>query len=94
MASLHGSVYIDLMAKTERHRTTVDIEVDAFEEARALLGTKGYHDTVNAAMREVVRLHKLRRLADKIRKGELTGLPTPEELHELRHRRTRDIVSD
>jgi Arc/MetJ family transcription regulator len=80
------------MAMTELHRTTVDIEVDAFEEARALLGTTGYRDTVNTAMREVVRLHKLRQLADRIERGELTGFPTPEELHELRHRRTRDIV--
>jgi hypothetical protein len=81
------------MATTELHRTTVDIEVDAFEEARALLGTNGYRDTVNKAMREVVRLHKLRRLADLIRNGELPGEPlSPEYFHEIRHRRTHDIV--
>ena len=81
------------MATTELHRTTVDIEVDAFEEARALLGTNGYRDTVNTAMREVVRLHKLRRLADLIRNDELPGERlSPEYFHEIRHRRTRDIV--
>ena len=80
------------MAVSKVHRTTVDIEVDVFDEARGVLGTSGYRDTVNEAMREVVRLHKLRRLADRIRRGELVGVPTPEELHELRHRRTRDIV--
>lgn len=81
-------------ARDELHRTTVDIEIDAFEEAKALLGTTGYRDTVNGAMREIVRLHKLRRLADLIRNGELpgSGSLTPDELHELRHRRTRGLV--
>ena len=79
--------------KRHVHRTTVDIELDVFQEARALLGTTGYRDTINSAMREIVRLHKLRLLADRIRAGELTGFPTPEELQELRHRRTRDLVS-
>lgn len=74
------------------HRTTVDIDVDAFEAARAQLGTKGYRDTVDAALREVVRFAKLRETADWIRSGPDLGFPTPEELHELRHRRTRDIV--
>ncbi len=81
-----------MATSTQLHRTTVDIEVDAFEEARTVLGTTGYRDTVNAAMREVVRIHALRQLADRIRRGELTGFPSPEELDELRHRRTRDIV--
>ena len=80
------------MATTEPHRTTVDIDVDAFEEAREVLGTKGYRDTVNEALREVVRFEKLRRGAELIRSGADLGFPTPEELHELRHRRTRDVA--
>lgn len=65
------------------HRTTVDIELDAFEEARKILGTKGYRDTVNGALREVARIAKLRQLADRIRRGEAFA-PTPEELAEMR----------
>jgi len=74
------------VATTERqlvHRTTVDIELDAFEEARKILGTKGYRDTVNGALREVARIAKLRQLADRIRRGEAFA-PTPEELAEMR----------
>lgn len=80
------------MATTRLHRTTVDIDVGVFEEARSVLGTRGYRDTVDSAMREVVRLAKLRRAADAIRSGAELGFPTPEELDELRHRRTRDIL--
>ncbi len=69
------------------HRTTVDIEIDALEEAKAVLGTSGYRDTVNGALREVSRIAKLRRLADRIRNGELLA-PSPEELHKMRHERT------
>lgn len=84
---------MEIAQKPHLHRTTVDIEIEAFEEARRLLGTTGYRDTVNKAMSELVRLHKLRRLADLIRNGELPGenLP-PEYFHEMRHRRTRDLV--
>jgi Arc/MetJ family transcription regulator len=79
-------VYTDAMATTQLHRTTVDIEVDAFEEAREVLGTSGYRDTVNGALREVARLARLRHAADLIRAGKAPG-PTPEELEELRRPR-------
>ena len=79
-------VYTSGMATTGLHRTTVDIEVDAFQEARAVLGTSGYRDTVNRALREVVRLARLRHAADLIRAGKGPG-PTPEELAELRRPR-------
>jgi Arc/MetJ family transcription regulator len=36
-------------------RTTVDVDVDALEAARAQLGTKGLSATVNAALRDVAR---------------------------------------
>ena len=36
-------------------RTTVDVDIDALEAARAQLGTKGLSATVNAALREVAR---------------------------------------
>jgi Arc/MetJ family transcription regulator len=65
------------------HRTTIDIEVPAFEEAREVLGTKGYKETVNEALRIVSRGEQLRRGAERIRTGAL-GLTMPEELEDLR----------
>ncbi len=73
--------------KGEIHRTTIDIDVNALEEAKARLGTTGYRDTVDAALREVVRIAKLRRLADRIRRGDDLGFPSPEELEQILHER-------
>lgn len=71
---------------TATHRTTVDIDVDAFNEARQALGTRGYRDTINEALREVTRVTALRRGADLIRQGGL-AVVTPDELTELRKTR-------
>lgn len=65
------------------HRTTVDIDVDAYNRARRVLGTRGYRDTVNRALHEVTRGNALRQGADLIRRGGL-NLATPDELAELR----------
>lgn len=65
------------------HRTTIEIDVPAYEGARDTLGTKGYKETVNEALRVVSRRELLRRGAARIRSGEL-GLTTPAELRELR----------
>ncbi len=65
------------------HRTTIEIEVPAFEGARDVLGTSGYKETVNEALRIVSRGEQLRRGAERIRSGAL-GLTMPEELEELR----------
>jgi Arc/MetJ family transcription regulator len=69
-----------------KHRTTVDIDVDAYNEARLALGTRGYRDTINGALREVTRVAALRRGADVIRQGAL-NVVTPDELAELRKAR-------
>jgi Arc/MetJ family transcription regulator len=68
------------------HRTTIDIDVDAFEGARGALGTRGYRDTVNEALRAVERAAKLRRGAEAIRAGGL-DIVSPDELGELRRSR-------
>jgi Arc/MetJ family transcription regulator len=68
------------------HRTTIEIEVSAFEEAREALGTSGYKETVNEALRAISRREKLRRGAALIRSGRL-GLITPEQLAEQRRPR-------
>lgn len=61
----------------------MDIDVDAYDHARRVLGTRGYRDTINEALREVTRVSALRHGADLIRRGGL-GLVTPGELAELR----------
>ena len=71
---------------TTTHRTTVDIDVDAYNDARQALGTRGYRDTINEALREVTRVTALRRGADMIRAGGLE-LVSPDDLAELRKTR-------
>jgi Arc/MetJ family transcription regulator len=68
------------------HRTTIEIDVPAFEGARKALGTAGYKETVNEALRVVSRGDLLHRGADLIRSGAL-NLLEPEELTELRRSR-------
>jgi len=75
---------MDTAIKT--HRTTIEIEVPAFEGARAALGTSGYKETVNEALRIVSRGDLLRRGARVIRSGELE-LIDPDELAKLRQLR-------
>lgn len=68
------------------HRTTIEIEVPAFESAREALGTAGYKETVNEALRAVSRGELLHRGAAAIRTGAL-GLVTPAELEAQRRPR-------
>jgi Arc/MetJ family transcription regulator len=73
--------------KAGLHRTTIDIELEPYERAQEILGTSGFKETVNAALREVVRREQLKRFADKISRNEFRA-PTPEELEEMRKPRT------
>lgn len=61
----------------------MDIDLDAYEQAREALGTRGFKETVNAALRKVARQKALEELAERIRQGDIPG-PTPEELEEMR----------
>ena len=63
-------------------RRTVVIEDTLLDDARRLLGTTGIRDTVEAALREVIRRHRLGQLQKSLRTMEL-GLD-PEELARLR----------
>ncbi len=69
------------------HRTTIDIDLDAYDRARSALGTQGFKDTVNAALERVGRQALLARAAERVRQGRF-GAPAPEELEELRRART------
>lgn len=71
---------------TKTHRTTIEIDVAAFREAREVLGTDGYKTTVNQSLREVGRNARLRRAASLIRSGDL-GLSSPEDLQQQRRPR-------
>ncbi len=64
-------------------KTTIDVDREAAVEAAEILGTKTLKETVNAALREVVRAELRRQLAQKVRDGTLS-VPTLEELAELR----------
>ena len=44
-------------------RTSISLDETLLTEARAVLGTKSAADTVRQALEEVVRRHRLRRLA-------------------------------
>jgi len=72
--------------KTRLHRTTVDIDLEMYEQAREALGTNGYKETINAALREAARRKKLAEFAERIRRNEFRA-PTPEELAEMRRPR-------
>ena len=65
------------------HRTTIDLDVAAYERARRVLGTRGYRDTVNRALTEVARLEALRRAAALVRGGG-ANVVTPDDLEALR----------
>ena len=77
----------DHVSRVATHRTTIEIEVPAFEGARKALGTAGYKETVNEALRVVSRGEQLHRGAALIRAGGL-GLITVAELEEQRRPRT------
>jgi Arc/MetJ family transcription regulator len=64
-------------------KTTIDVDRKAADSAARILGTGSLRETVNAALREVVSAANRRRLADRIRRGELR-VPTPEELARIR----------
>jgi Arc/MetJ family transcription regulator len=57
MPSFATSGYIDCV-----RRTTLDIDDDMLAKAREILGTRGVKDTVDEALREVVRREAGKRL--------------------------------
>ncbi|HLH15353.1 MAG TPA: type II toxin-antitoxin system VapB family antitoxin [Solirubrobacteraceae bacterium] len=57
-------------------RTTLDIDEDMLSKAREILGTRGVKDTVDEALREVVRAEAGRRLIARLKENE--DLANPE----------------
>ena len=66
-------------------KTSLVIDRAKIDEARKILGTKTLAATVDAALDEVLRLEKRRRVMDRIRKHGRLG-PDPAELRRLRTR--------
>lgn len=64
-------------------RTTVDLDVDELELAKATLGTRTVRDTINSALREINRRARLERAARFVADGMLE-VPTPDELAAMR----------
>jgi Arc/MetJ family transcription regulator len=60
------------------HRTTIEIDETLLEDSRRILGTVGIRDTVEGAMREVVRADRRSRLRRRIQSGE--GIDRSEEI--------------
>lgn len=51
-------------------RTTLDIDEDMLVRAREILGTRGVKDTVDEALREIVRIEAGRRLIARLKENE------------------------
>jgi Arc/MetJ family transcription regulator len=51
-------------------RTTLDIDEDMLSRAREILGTRGVKDTVDEALREIVRIEAGRRLIAWLKENE------------------------
>ncbi|MGD0453755.1 MAG: type II toxin-antitoxin system VapB family antitoxin [Solirubrobacteraceae bacterium] len=64
-------------------RTTINLDSELVAEAREVLHTRNTTDTVQSALREVVRRERLKRLTE----WDLGGL-TLEDLKEMRRSRT------
>lgn len=65
MPSTATSGYIDCV-----RRTTLDIDEDMLAKAREILGTRGVKDTVDEALREVVRREAGKRLMAWLKENE------------------------
>jgi Arc/MetJ family transcription regulator len=68
-------------------RTNLVLDGDVLEEARRISGAKTYSETVNKALAEVVRRHKMRSIVEFFGKGLWKG-----DLAEMREDRPRRPV--
>jgi Arc/MetJ family transcription regulator len=51
------------------HRTTIELDEALLDQVREILDTTGIRETVEAAMRAVVRAHLRQQLVEQIRSG-------------------------
>lgn len=69
------------------HKTTIEVDLDQLREAERNLGTEGFKETVNGALRDVNRRAALKRAAQYVREGRLST-PTMAELRRMRANRS------
>jgi Arc/MetJ family transcription regulator len=60
--------------------TSVDIDLEILEEAGKALGTATKKDTINAALREVLRIRAAQELMDMLQSGDTFEVTTPEDI--------------
>jgi Arc/MetJ family transcription regulator len=65
MPDIAAPGYIDCV-----RRTTLDIDEDMLAKAKEILGTRGVKDTVDEALREVVRVEAGRRFIARLKDNE------------------------
>jgi Arc/MetJ family transcription regulator len=61
---------IELGYTSAMRRTTLDIDEDMLAKAREILGTSGIKDTVDEALREIVRIEAGKRLIKWLKENE------------------------
>ena len=71
----------------DMHKTTIEVDLAELREAERNLGTQGFKETVNGALRDVNRRAALKRGADYLREGKLST-PTMAELRRMRANRS------
>lgn len=69
-------------------RTTVTLDDAVLGEAQVALGTVGIQDTVEKALAEAVRRHRLRDLADRMRAGTTLAVDTGSAIDRDEHWRS------
>lgn len=52
------------------HKTTIEVDLDALDEAERNLGTSGFKETVNRALDDVNRRAALKKAAERVRAGD------------------------
>lgn len=63
-------------------KTTIEFEEDLFEQARAVLGTRGLKATVQRAFEEVLAMDARRKVIERLQKMEGLDLDRPEIMAE------------
>ena len=75
-------------------KTSIDIDRQAAAEAAEILGTRTLKDTVDAALREVVKAELRRQLAEDVLAGMLS-VPTPDDVERSKAPKVAsDLASD
>ncbi|NNH75373.1 DUF2191 domain-containing protein [Nocardia uniformis] len=58
-------------------KTSVEVDPTKLDRAKAILGTETLRDTIDAALREVIRIDSVRRLVDLAEDGAFAALLEP-----------------